>query len=357
MVVTADPSGLSVPVGAEVLTINGVPAPDMLRTLMPYARADGHNEAKRAALLGVTGIETIEYFDVFHGLVFGAPAGGSHRVVLRRTSGEEARLELPAMGLAERQAQMRTGDYTGADPFWDWKVRPDGVAVLTMPSWAMFNSTWNWRAWLDERLSSLSGRRGLIIDLRDNEGGNDCGDEILARLTGSPIVRPGAAHLVRFQRTPRDLDPFLDTWDNSFRTLGVGATPVADGFYRLTGERADDRIMPRGPGIDIKTAALIGPVNSSATFQFADKARASGLVRLFGETTGGNQRGINGGCFFFVRLPASGIEFDLPLIGYFPPGHPPDAGLIPDVMVQPSRADIAGAYDRTLERAASWVVG
>ena len=120
--VTADPSGLSVPVGAEVLTINGVPAPDMLGALMPYARADGHNDAKRAALLGVTGIETIEYFDVFHGLVFGAPAGGSHRVVLRRTTGEEARLELPAMGLAERQAQMRTGDYTGGDPFWDWKA-------------------------------------------------------------------------------------------------------------------------------------------------------------------------------------------------------------------------------------------
>ena len=357
MLVTADPSNLGVPVGAEVVSVNGVPAPDLLKALMPYTRADGHNDAKRAALLGVTGTDSIEYFDVFHGLVFGPPAGGTHEVLLHTATGEEARLELSPIGLTERQAQMNRRDYTGAEPFWDWTVRPDGVAVLTMPSWAMFNSTWNWRAWLDERLDSLSGRQGLIIDLRGNEGGNDCGDEILARLTPSPIVRPGAAHLVRFQRTPADLNPFLDTWDNSFRTLGVGAAPVANGFYKLAGERADDAIGPRGRRLDIRTAALIGPVNSSATFQFADKARASGLVRLFGETTGGNQRGINGGCFFFVRLPASGIEFDLPLIGYFPSGHPPDAGLAPDVTVEQTAADLTKSYDRTLETAARWVLG
>jgi hypothetical protein len=356
MVVTADPSGLGVPVGAEVLTINDVPAADLLRTLLPYARADGHNDAKRAALLGVTGTDSVEYFDVFHGLIFGAPPGGGHRIILRRTTGEEARLELPPIGLIERQAQMKTRDYTGAAPFWDWTERPDGVVVLTMPSWAMFNSQWNWRAWLDERLDSLPGRPGLIIDLRGNEGGNDCGDEILARLTPSPIAARGAARLVRFERTPGDLDPFLDTWDNSFRTLGVGATPIGDGFYRLTGERADDRVLPRGRRLNVRTAALVGPVNSSATFQFADKARASGLVRLFGQTTGGNQRGINGGCFFFVRLPASGIEFDLPLIGDFPPGHPPDAGLTPDVTIRPTPADLAQGHDRTLEAAARWVI-
>jgi len=356
MIVKADPACLGVPVGAEVMTINGVPAADLLRRLTPYARADGHNDAKRASLLGVTGTDAIEYFDVFHGLVFGAPVGGIHRVALRRTDGEEARLELPAIGLRERQAQMRLSSVTGADPFWTWTMRPDGVAVLTMPSWAMFNSQWNWRAWLDAHLDSLPASRGLVIDLRDNEGGNDCGDAILARLTRSPIATPGASLLVRFQRTPADLDPFLDTWDTSFRTLGVGATPQPDGFYRLTGDRADTAIQPQGKPLDVRTAALIGPANSSATFQFAAKARASGLVRLFGETTGGNQRGINGGCFFFVRLPASGIEFDLPLIGYFPPGHPPDAGLAPDVIVKPTATDVTNGYDRTLETAANWLI-
>jgi hypothetical protein len=355
MVVTADPSGLGLPAGAEVASVNGVPARELLAALMPYARADGHNDAKRTALLNVTGTDSIEYFDVFHGLLFGAPVDGVHHVVLRTPSGEDRWLDLQAIGLAERRAQMRPRDHAAADPLWDWAMRPSGVAVLTMPSWALFNSKWDWRPWLNDRLDSLAGSRGLVIDLRDNEGGQDCGDEILARLISTPIVQPDTRRLVRFQRTPSDLDPYLDTWDDSFRTLGLGAVPQDDGFYRLTGERADDRILPRGPRLDVKVAALIGPMNSSATFQFADKARASGRVKLFGETTGGNQRGINGGCFFFVRLPASGIEFDLPLIGYFPPGHPPDAGLTPDVVVKPTRADLARGYDRVLEMAVGWL--
>jgi hypothetical protein len=131
MVVTADPSMLGVPVGAEVLTINGVPAPSLLRTLMPYARADGHNDAKRASLLSVTEIGTIEYFDVFHGLVFGAPASSHHRVTLRFINDAEMRLVLPAIDLTERQAQRKRGDYMDADPFWSWTERPEGVSVLT----------------------------------------------------------------------------------------------------------------------------------------------------------------------------------------------------------------------------------
>lgn len=69
---------------------------------------------------------------------------------------------------------------------------------------------------------------------------------------------------------------------------------------------------------------------------------------LVGQDTGGNQRGINGGAFFFLRLPHSGIEVDVPLIAQFPAGGVeamPDAGLEPDVAVIPSTADMAEGVD------------
>ena len=355
MLVAADPSGFGLPVGGEVTSVNGVAAGDLLTRLIPYARADGHNDGKRASLLGVTGAAGIEYFDVFHGLVFGAPPGGAHSLVVRRPEGGVVRLETPAFGLAERRAQTPRRNASRSEAVWDWVVREDGVALLTMPSWALYDSPWNWRAWLEARLDSLQSGPGLVIDLRGNEGGNDCGDAILARLARSPIERPRIERRVRFRRTPADLDPHLDTWDESFRTLGVGAADRGDGFYTLPEARGDDRVLPQGRPLKGRAAVLIGPVNSSATFQFAERARASGLVRLFGETTGGNQRGINGGGFFFVRLPASGLEFDLPLIGEFPPGRPPDAGLPPDVQVSATAADMAAHLDPALETAARWV--
>jgi hypothetical protein len=75
------------------------------------------------------------------------------------------------------------------------------------------------------------------------------------------------------------------------------------------------------------------------------------LGTLVGQPTGGNQRGITGGAFFFLRLPKTGIEVDVPLIGQFPVAAtlPPDAGLAPDVLVRPTIEDIASGRDAELE--------
>lgn len=355
MVVT-DHGGAELPRGSEVLAIGGVAPRVMLRRLLPYARADGHNDAKRVSLLEVRGNDGIEFFDVFHGLAFGDPPGGVHRITARSPEGRHLMVECPAIGLDQRRAQRVAPDYRGDRPVWDWTLRPDGIAVLTMPGWALYDSKWDWRGWLDARLDSLAGAKGLIVDLRDNEGGQDCGDPILARLIRTPITTPMAERRVRFQRTPPSLDRYLDTWDDGFRTLGVGARPAGGGVYVLQGERGDSSIQPAGRPLDLPVAALVGPVNSSATFQFAENARRSGRVRLFGAPTGGNRRGINGGCFFFVRLPASGIEFDLPLIGYFPLKPEPDAGILPDVTVAPSVADVAAGRDPVMTRAVQWAL-
>lgn len=356
MVVTGDPAGLGLARGTEILSVNGAAASAMLDALMPYARADGHNDGKRVALLGVAGAESIETFDVFQGLVFGAP-GGVHRLVLRPPGGPKRTVELPAIGLAQRRAQRRLRDPASNGPVWDWSMPADGVAVLTMPTWALYNSKWDWRTWLDDRLSSLSGAKGLIVDLRGNEGGQDCGDRLLARLPDPPVGRPTFERRVRFRRTPAHLDPYLDTWDDSFRTLGAAARPIGGGFLRLDDVPAEEIGPPGGPRLAVPVAVLIGPANSSATFQFAQNARRSRLVRLFGQTTGGNRRGINGGAFFFVRLPASGLEFDLPLIGFYPPGTPPDAGLAPDVAVAPTLRDVASGRDPAMAAARDWILG
>ena len=170
-------------------------------------------------------------------------------------------------------------------------------------------------------------------------------------LFASDLVPTGYIQKLRFERTPPGLDRYLDTWDNGFRSLGVGGKALADGFIERPGGAADLVIAAKGPRLTLPVAALSGPVNSSATFQFAQMARQSGHIRLYGRTTGGNRRGINGGCFFFVRLPASGLEFDLPLVGYFPAGQQPDAGLAPDVPVSATVADLIAGHDPVMARA------
>ncbi len=354
MIVLADHTGAgALPRGSEVLRLNGERPRDLLQRLLPYARADGGNDGKRVVQFDMRNTDRFETFDIFQSLI--APQGpDGHRIKARRPDGRIVRADFAALTFVERQATQSMPDSDSNDrPFWIWDMVGD-VALLRMPTWVMYNTKWDWRGWLAERLAALDGAKGLVIDLRDNEGGNECGDFILSRLATRDLELEGYERRVRFRTTPADLDPYLDTWDRTFRRIGENADEIGDGFLRLAGERPVDLIPAATPRIDVPVAALVGPVCSSATFSFARRAKQSGLVRLFGETTGGNLRGINGGAYFFVRLPASGLEFDLPIFGYFPPTPKPDGGVEPDVLVPRKLRDIANSADACLDAALAW---
>jgi hypothetical protein len=352
MVVLANQSGdTRLTQGAEVLSIDGQSSTHILRTLLPYARADGGNDDKRRALLEVRGYDGYETFDVFYGLAFNP--GLTLRIRARPPGASRAEIfEVAAINLAARRTLLR-GEGDDNAPAWTLTYPQPHTALLTMPTWALYNSTWDWRGFLDAMFEDF-GARGvtkLIVDLRGNEGGNDCGDEILARMIDEPLAREAYARRVRYRQTPERLNAYLDTWDDSFRNWGDDATPAADDFYDLAGETEDDRIAPRGPRFRGELAVLIDAQNSSATFQFANAVKTRHLGRLIGAPTGGNRRGINGGAFFFVRLPVSGLEADLPLIGRFPTTAQPDAGVTPDVSITLTRVDIANGRDAALEEA------
>lgn len=353
MVVLADRSGLGLQPGTEICSIDGAAPAHLLKSLVSYARADGSNDAKRVAQMAMQNIDRFETFDIFQSLLH-PPQGEAFHVGYRTPTGRMANATVAALTAEQRRSTRHTLETDGtSEPFWTWEMR-GGIAVLTMPSWVMYNSKWDWEPWLKDRLDSLKGAKGLVIDLRGNEGGNECGNAILARLAGKDIAFQGYRQLVRYRQTPKALDRYLDTWDESFRTIGETAVDVGNGFYELSKEDSDT-IPAIGPRLNLPVAALIGPICSSATFSFARRARESRLVRLFGEPSGGNLRGINGNGYFFVRLPGSGLEFDIPIVGNFPQTPQPDRGVIPDVLVKPTIADIAAGRDPGLQSAISWI--
>ena len=94
-----------------------------------------------------------------------------------------------------------------------------------MPNWALYDSKWDWKAWLDTHLDDLVAHHAsnLIIDLRGNEGGQDIGDEILKHLALTTAPASELQRLVRYRTVPPDLLPFLDTWDPELQ--GLGAAP------------------------------------------------------------------------------------------------------------------------------------
>lgn len=343
--------------GTEVLTLNGVPVAAILARLMTVARADGNNDAKRVAYLQVDGTSRYEAFDIYWSLFFPST---TPLVTLRVRDSEASRVQtikVSSVTHADRLAAVAASDGSGAAddaPLWDLRLLDDRVGYLRMPSWVLYNSTWNWQASLAETFATLVTRRAtdLVIDLRGNEGGSDVGDVLVSHLIAAPVPRQAVTRLVRYRAVPDDLIPYLDTWDPSFKNWGSAAIDSTDRFYRLRRDADDDPggvIAPAVPRFTGRLWVLVGATNSSATFEFAQTVRQNHLGTLVGQPTGGNQRGINGGAFFFLRLPHSGLELDLPLIGQFPDGNRPDAGLQPDIVVVPTVKDIARGGDAELE--------
>ncbi len=348
MVVTGDlTADKALPPGTVIAAIDGRPVAEILAALLPYARADGGNDGKRRAQMEVQGFDRFETFDIFQGLLF-PPGDGGFRLLL---ANGETRV-VAAIDLAARQGAMTTADPAENAPLWRLDMLAEGVAHLVMPNWALYDSTWDWEGFLARTFRQIEKAPALVIDLRGNEGGLDCGNRIIARLIDKPIAFAADERRVRYRRTPPALDPFLDTWDDSFRDWGADAEDIGGGFYRLRGKEEDgNAIAPLGPRYRGKVIVLVDAVNSSATFQFTQAVQDNGRGRLFGGATGGDRRGINGGAFFFLRLPASGLEADVPLIGRFPLAPQPDAPLFPDIPATVTAAGIAAGRDEVLETA------
>jgi hypothetical protein len=348
------------PPGDEVVEIGGVAASRLLAELLPLAPADGHNDAKRRREMELRGSDTWELFDIYLPVLRPELVrDGVVRLRVRAPDGRVWAMDVALEDRAERLKTLETGVITpGSDaPAWRMERLASGAAWLTMRDWAVFESKWDWKTALNADLDALAAERapGLVIDLRGNGGGLDVGDVILERLVDRDVRKSDLRRFTRYRRTPADLDPYLQTWDQSFRDWGEQAVgPDARGFYRLTRYDDDpggDLIRPRGARFRGQVVVITDAANSSATFGFAEAVKTNALATLVGETTGGSRRGINGGAFFFLTLPGSGIEIDIPLIGAFPATPQPDAGIEPDAPVVTTAADIAAGRDPVREAA------
>lgn len=360
MVVIRDDSGEGLfPRGTVIVAIDGVATKDLLAQLTPLARADGSNLAKRISLMEARGEDRYETFDIHLPLVLPLKDQAAFTLADGRV------VRAPLLTLADRRAGFSASVEVAKDANpWTLVKGEDGVHRLTMPGWALYDSSFDWRAWLGGVMDDLSGdgARGLIVDLRGNEGGIDCGNVIISRLIDRDLGLSRDQRWTRYRTAPEGLRPHLKTWDRSFLDWGEAAVASQErpGFYRLTRYDDDSRgslIRPEGRRFKGRVAVLCDASNSSATFGFNQTCKDNGLATLIGQTTGGNRRGINGGAFFFLQLPASRLEVDLPLIASFPATPQPDAAIEPDIAVATTARDIATGRDPQVLAATQYLLG
>jgi C-terminal processing protease CtpA/Prc len=339
--------------GDEVLAVNGIAAAEMVKTMMPYLRADGSSDGKRLRQLSHDRADYSQ-MDIVWPLL-SPPVSGQYEIQLRHRSTVK-QINVKAVTLEARKSGLSKQGFT--DPDETWRFRIDGnVAYMTLPTFSFWNSKFDWNVFIDVAFAEVKAKKVgyLVIDIRDNEGGDGAiGGKILTHLVKQPLQFVSDQAITMYERVPYNLVRYLDTWDYSFfdRTGQVErvSAGTAKGKYQVKDRSGIvQTIEPVAAPYTGKVFLLVSAENSSATFQMAQLTKMSGAATLIGQTTGGNQRGLNGGQLTWVTMPNSGVAVDIPLLAGRYTESTPDASVVPDIIVTRTFAPRLAGRDLEME--------
>jgi len=347
--------------GTIIKSLNGVPVPDIQKQLLPYVGADGATDQNRIYKLEVNGYDfRYNAFDVFYPLVFPPMDTVITATVQVFGSNQTEPVDIPLLTREDR-AKRLTATYPDfpatRDDLWSFQVLSDSVGLLTMNSFGLYGwkaMTIDYKAFLAEAFQQMDqpGIGHLIIDIRENTGGNDeMADELFRYLTSEPFQfdREGRTRYLDF---PESLKPHVQTWGENpwYYSLDTPSTQTPDGYYVFPEQFSPDQDVSLKGRFRGKAYLLTGPANTSLAYYTASRFQQQGLGTLIGQETGGNLRDINGGQILFLKLPNTEIEIDFPVMGGFTKTPQRNGGVQPDILVQPSLQDIIENQDVALER-------
>ncbi len=353
--------------GSEIKSINGVPVKKIIETLLTVTKADGVNTVEhRLSSIELTRFEAERYalFDMYFPLFF--PLKGENFTIeaVEFATRKTVKFQTPAMTKSERTSAMakRYGASPTYEDGWKFEIQSDSTAYLKIDNsitWRL--KTIKFKEFLANAFAEMRTKniQNLIIDLRGNGGGDmDVGFELSRYLTQKQLpIYAESRRLVRNIQPQPELTKYLQTYNDGLKAAlqkGVSKDiykPYDDNFFEiLPNENTDNypKVTPSENNFRGQAFVIADAAAASATFQFLDYVRANNLAKIVGQTSGGNRQGINGGNYFFLYLPNSKIETDIPVYFQAPLAAQPDAGVAPDIPVKRESSDIGSNLDREM---------
>jgi hypothetical protein len=340
----------------EVKTINGVVVSTIIKTLLPIVRADGSNDAKRRKLLEIGG-QTFEYFDIFYPMYFPLKSDIFDLEIYDFNSKKTSKISVKALNRVERKEilKVKYSDNEVVTAKFNWL--DEKTAIMQINNLAVYNKAFDFDKFFLNSVTEYNQKSGknLIIDIRKCEGGNTSEMIKLVRyLTKTNIEIKNEQDCWAYVKIDSTLKPYVDNKSWAFGWFNMNQNyfkKLPNGQYRSKDGDKMETIIPEKTTLEGNIYLMTSATNSSATYIMADIFKKHHLATLVGQTTGGNQRGITAGAMFFMSLPNTKIEVDVPLIGmnYDLAKTRPDAGLSPDVYVKPSITNAVKGIDTEME--------
>lgn len=340
------------PAGMEVRSINGMPVATIINTMLPLVRADGSNDGKRRKLLEING-ERFEYFDVLFPMLYPKELPIFKLVLAKPGTSKPLMVAVRGVRHGQRDEQIRK-KYPAAstDTVATFTWIGLSTAVMRINTFATYNKPFNFSKFYEAAATEFGQKQGstLIIDIRDAEGGDGWNGKMLIRhLIRKPTYVNDNQDCWAYVSIDSSLSKsIINKWAYQWRYRTANEfVKLPSGQYRSVNDQQPKPLDPASKPFSGKVYLLTSATNSSAALQLAAAMKTHKLATLVGQETGGNQKGITANALFFMELPNTKIEVDVPLMGmdYAEAAKRPDAGIAPDVYVKPSFNDVINGVD------------
>ncbi|WP_343674963.1 S41 family peptidase [Chitinophaga sp.] len=365
-------SGVQIPVGAEILSINGVPAAQLMQSFYKYCTTDGFNITQKLS----------NSVDRSYGIryLYEYGVNDSFKIAYRTQGGTQVQtLTAPAITNDERNAMFTKRYSAPVDSITDWRVQPSYSFKMVRPntglfSFRIFNMANDdkdprfplYVKYVDSVFQLLAQNNvpNLIIDLRGNPGGSDpTFEQPVMYLTDSNFKENAVAYSIFGNGVPYE-EYF---WGIS-TAQKMGAAEKAEGkkllldYFpalvngkNLQNPKYNPVYHPKSPGYKGKLYMLVDEGVASAGSHMASlvKAYARNVTIVGVETTGGYYYH-NGHMAMVYELPNSKIKTKFSFVhveqdAVVKPDQPEGRGIIPDYTVWPTFDDFMQNRDTQME--------
>jgi hypothetical protein len=333
-------SGYPEAVGKYVKRINGQSIDSVLNALRTQQFTDAYGQTSADAQIQ-------QYFSAWYA-DFVQSGNGPFTMVLTDDKGAATTVEMAGISAEAWQVLNRNASYlTGHNHL---SFPSDTVARLRIATFYPPQGDKYFRRFLDSAFVQIGSRkvRRLIIDVRGNEGGNDA----LGKHLYAHIARRDFRYYDRIEVKVKRKKEVPDR-GNAYLPRFIG---LARWFIR---KDAQGRLLfkkhqnlgvhrPHRQAYTGNVTFLMDGLSYSVTSEFLAVARSENRGVFMGEESGGAYQGDNSGTFAIYKLLATGLDLGIPLAGYYMAVKPESGtprGIMPDIIVKPSRADLLSGRD------------
>lgn len=358
-----DTDDFGIPVGSEIISVDGISSEKLLNRMLKYAPSDGYNVTRKYRQIE-------SEFGILLYYEFGAKS--NYRVTYRTPDDQTKTSEIqsqPFQSIGTRNANRNSyfSDYHNKpdkaahfrntikqkQPF-VYFVDSTNTAVLTVNSFGVDPK--EFKSKLIGIFKEINKKKSaqLIIDVRQNNGGFRANainlfsfitDDTFKQRTSESVVATTLPEKEYIIHTMSDYEQFLSNY--------FIQTEKTNGRLVLRMDRAEEMMKPYKKTFKGNIYVLTGGKTFSASSAFALNAKNDPQITLVGEETGGGYYFHTGQFPALYELPNSKIMLRISLvkINHYVQDKsvPKGTGVIPDVEVKLTRQNLIEGKDSQLD--------